>query len=159
MLIQMQSAMFAQRLEDHGDVGHLVGPFGTIPLDPRHRNPAGVMLLMPPVAIVVILVGGKKGDRYNVGLSLDAPNNETITFPVQHKTWPNKTYHRFLLRAQDVNILVRESCIWRVAILVNGEPTGELLLPAHWADEPPPPLPDFQPRNPGQTEFSSGGAA
>lgn len=148
MAIQMQSAMFAQRPEKKGDVSHLIGPFGTLPVPASKRVPQGTVLVMPKIAVVVILVGGTKDDRYTVNLALTVLDNEPFTFPVQHKTWPSRSYHRFLLQtqAQDMNVIIRESSIWRVAILVNGQPSGELLLPVHWDDEAPPPLPEFKPR-------------
>ena len=146
MAIQVQSAIFAQSLEQVGDVGHLIGPFGSMELPASKRDPQGVLYIMPKVAVVVILVGGEKGEAYTLSLAVTAPHNDSVTFPVQHKTWAGESYHRLLLQTEGVNVLVKESFIWRVAILVNGEPAGEVLLPVHWDDEPPPTLPDFEPR-------------
>ena len=138
----MQSGMFAQRLEQHGDVGHLIGPFGTMPIPANRRTREGIQLLLPPTTAVVILIGGRRGDRYTVSLTLSGPDNEPIPFPVQHKTWPNKPHHRIVLRTEGVPVFFRDSGIWRIAVLINGEPAGELLLPIFWDDETPPALPD-----------------
>lgn len=142
----MLSGILAQSYEEHGDVGHVVAPLAPMPIPANRREPNGIRLMLPPIAAVVGLFGGKKGDRYTVNLVFSGPDNQPLPFPIQNKTWPGKPGHRIILQTEGVPVMFRNSGIWRIAVLINGKPAGEMFLPIYWDDESPPPLPEFEPR-------------
>ncbi|GAF93216.1 unnamed protein product [marine sediment metagenome] len=143
MTIQMMGAVLAQETyTDETGRFHIVDPIGLITLPVALRKEfeqsgkKRAVARLPDSVAVLLLWGGKPGEKYTLAGSFVYPSGHVVPMPVQEKTWENSPNVRLLVH-QGGDIDFSRTGVFKFKFIINGEPTGELSLPILWEDELP----------------------
>ncbi len=143
MPIQLTGAILAR--EVHTDAAgrfHIVDPITSVvfPVKARERlaqtDKNGIAADLPPCVAVLNLWGGAPGQKYMLTATITSPVGDTAPFQVNENTWPDTPSLRLTINIKG-QFGFERSGLYKFKYLIDGEPIGELALPAYWEDEVP----------------------
>jgi len=143
MAIQIMAAILAREAyRDEKGRFHIIDPVCSISIPSplreqlRASGEETIKAQLPDCVAVLTLWGGQQGEKYNLSAGLTYPDGSSTVLPPQHFTWGAEGTTTLTIEMKG-ELGFKKSGIYKIKLLLNGRPAGQLPLPVFWEDDLP----------------------